>query len=377
MKIAVICAYAQAYNTGMLSVDLSALSVMRRTFGKGVKVDFFTVEDDHDAGRVGSIHLKYSKLSNVSQLSGYDRILLWGDFLANGFYHRRDLMSRFKSREGDGFKPSLRKAVNLLLMRDLPDSMLKRTICFGGSLFGNALEDELDNTYIESIRRLYSGSRLVLTRDPMSAFYAQRYSGWCLNDPLGVDAAWLLQPFDDIAWNESREKSQNSLRIGLSFGRGLTKNDDSLGVLNRFSETLLKNLPGCVEDIGWLKANRSNPLAGLLKKLGTVGEMDLIITDTYHCAINAWREGTPALCIGRGADMTYGTLSEKKKELVYTSVNARDYYLFYENIRENPVQYAEKILSAIPGFIQGSGRVRDSFLKASIASGNRLADALI
>lgn len=63
-----------------------------------------------------------------------------------------------------------------------------------------------------------------------------------------------------------------------------------------------------------------------------------MVTDTDHCCVNTWREGLPAFCIGHGAQHSSGTLTEKKKELLFMMFNARRFYLFAENIAAAPGQ---------------------------------------
>jgi len=73
-------------------------------------------------------------------------------------------------------------------------------------------------------------------------------------------------------------------------------------------------------------------MTSLEQKIDLVKSCQLVITDTYHCAITAWREGVPCLCIGRGAETAVNTQSEKKKELLYAMFNATPFYIFLENL---------------------------------------------
>ena len=58
-----------------------------------------------------------------------------------------------------------------------------------------------------------------------------------------------------------------------------------------------------------------------------------IITDTYHLAVNAWRMGIPAICIGMAVDTSQHSLSDKKKEILYEMIGARRFYTYSERLR--------------------------------------------
>src|SRR5690606_36211726 len=85
-------------------------------------------------------------------------------------------------------------------------------------------------------------------------------------------------------------------------------------------------------DLEWLERDPVQPTASLEAKLRQIRRCAFVITDTYHCAINAWREGVPAICIGYGTEEPKDPLSEKKKELLYSTFNARQFYVFAENL---------------------------------------------
>ena len=64
--------------------------------------------------------------------------------------------------------------------------------------------------------------------------------------------------------------------------------------------------------------------------LSAVSRYGLVVTDTYHLAINAWRAGTPAVCIGTpqpGAGSWPLTLTDLKKHVLYLMYDASDLYI--------------------------------------------------
>jgi hypothetical protein len=70
-----------------------------------------------------------------------------------------------------------------------------------------------------------------------------------------------------------------------------------------------------------------------------------IITDTYHLCVNAWRMGIPAICVASGAVKSSTSLEDKKKEVLFETYGARDFYVFHED------------LFSIKGFLSSLGNV--------------------
>ncbi|QTF93965.1 polysaccharide pyruvyl transferase family protein [Halomonas sp. BM-2019] len=335
-KIAFICAHAEAHNTGMLSVDMAAYSLVEQ-LRDCVEADFFNVEVDHSLFSRGEAVFKYKKLTSLNQLLPYDSVVLWGDFLSCGYYHRKDLKNRAKKRgdkdvgcvKENDFLPS----AELLRVSNASCSFLSKFICFGGSLFGNDSFDEIDGEYKADLSVLYKNAKLVMVRDPISAMYVARYTDWKVTDSLGIDAAWLLKPSSVLSWSERSEKG-GEVVVGYSFGRAIAKSEEllkcSTDFVRKFGDAISGSQSVKVIDLKWLSSKKEDPLGGLSNKLGVINSCDYVVTDTYHCAINSWREGVPTVCIGMGGDEKSGTLTEKKKEYLYSAFNIRDFYVYSE-----------------------------------------------
>lgn len=337
MRIAAVCAPTRGLNTGMLTVDCALLSLIwREDVQRNIAIDLFNVEYGYTVNDLhGAPLLRYEKLESLSQLEGYDRVLYWGDFLTARRYQETGLRSRLRREQGHAFSDdTFNHVAGLLIMEGASDELLNKTICVGGSIYTNNWRDESDKRYNEAIGRFYSQAALVLKRDPISAQFAHRYSARldCTN---GVDCAFFLKPFDRLSWRQGSRAEQSGLRIGYSFGRGLSEAPESSSAMASFvNEIAHKMNATAVVDINWLTPNKGNAAAGVVAKLEAINQCHLVITDTYHCSINSWREGTPAICIGVGAEHPKTALSDKKKEILYTMFNARDYYVFYETIAD-------------------------------------------
>lgn len=326
-KVAVICAFNSAVNTGMVTVDLAAVRFFSQSIPSAEIVLFNVDQRRKIAGPSG--HLTYEHLSEVSQLKDFDVIVIWGDFLLSRRYHKADLANRVRKRvpdvSGSEIDEIVDKHARLLLLADADDDILRRTVCFGGSLYVNTPLDDAEKTYRRRLDRLLSLAKLVKVRDPISVAFVNNYVVREQN-VAGIDAAFLLSRGDPV--DTSTEETK---RIGYSFGRRLSQDPAALARMQKFVGGIAERLDLQHQlDVSWLSASRDDPIGAVLTKIEDIRSCDLIITDTYHCAINALREGVPTLCIGRGAEALGGTLGEKKKELLFSMFNARDFYVFVE-----------------------------------------------
>lgn len=182
---------------------------------------------------------------------------------------------------------------------------------------------------MERVSALYKSAAAVMLRDPLSAEFARRY-GERDDSTQGVDCAFLLKPTPAFAWKGS--KIQGPTRVGFSFGRGPSRVADVKAAMLHLVDAVSERL-GATDrvDLKWIRANAGDPIAHVARKLEAINSCDLIITDTYHCAVNAWREGVPTVCIGFGVETPSTTVSDKKKELLYSMIQAREYYVYSED----------------------------------------------
>ena len=337
LRIAAICAYPEGLNTGMLSVDAALPSALSRILSQGWKLDLFTIEDAVRVGpQEGPRHVEYGVLARRRQLLDYDRIQYWGDFLQSRRYHQRSVQRRGGLRWAvDQPEEAIRRVHRLLLLEDAPADLLRRVICFGNSNYINSAEDESDARYMAAIGRLYTEARLVLQRDPYSAQNALRYAPTRGDGLLGVDCAFLLRPGADLAWPRWQGggiQPGERRGLGFSFGRAMAGNPAALEASRQLAQDFAEALGLEAVDLDWLRPDRTDPLRGLAAKLEAINRCMVVVSDTYHCALNAWREGVPAVCIGLGLEAPQTTLSEKKKELAFAMLGLRDFYIYGEHV---------------------------------------------
>jgi hypothetical protein len=116
--------------------------------------------------------------------------------------------------------------------------------------------------------------------------------------------------------------------------------------LKAFAESVASELQITAVDMTWLEKGSS--IDGTIDKISLLHHAQAVITDIYHCAITAWREGTPVLCIGQGANRVINTLSDKKKELLHLQMFAAQNYIYTEEIikpgTKSIVQHSANVL---------------------------------
>jgi hypothetical protein len=139
------------------------------------------------------------------------------------------------------------------------------------------------------------------------------------------------------------------------FCQGLS---DRLGAPLEWLPWFDRDVPAAV---GHIAARPGSPTVGDL--VGVLPRYRLVVTDTYHLAVNAWGAGTPAVCVGAPEPTPkthddYLTLSDVKKHVFHMAYDATDFYLTTE---EGHGQDLERIA----GLLEGGGadtvaaRIRD------------------
>lgn len=322
MKIACICATPSHSNPGMVSVDLAAQAFFGERLGLG------TVQLEYFAKRAATITvpgygvLSYSRLDDPGpQLDRFDAVVLWGDFLsAFGYLDRLAEMSDDRGNELD-------RLYRLFLMEKADDAFLHRLVILGGTLVTNHASC-LTDRYVYALERLYSHAALVAPRDPVSTAAVANFTPSLTQ---GIDCAFFLDR--DRRQGTMHEKSGP---VGIYLGRGATQRAWYRWAVHRLARELSGALKArSIMELQWLEdteTGSSGPEVMLAAKLARIRNCSVVVTDTYHCAISALREGVPAICVGSGTSSFHGELTEKKKELLYWMLGIQDLYAFSERI---------------------------------------------
>lgn len=345
-RIAVVTAANPGYkNTGMVTVDL-AFEAIRRRLGDGIRASWYslyrpTVIPLRDYVRENDLPFRVQPLAeNLDQLYEYDAVVFWGDFLHTRHYIEQDAptMSRILGLMSD--REEARQLLHRsLLLRDAPEELLSRTVLYGGTILHNSQADYADRDYGSAFTRLITQSHSVWMREPISAAKVAHLREDEGSAHFGADAALLLRRPDDLA------------ALPATGWAGMIPSNEVIGVylggrteipswLPSFCRRLAARLDTRLEWLPWFDVATCGTL-DIETRAGhyTVGDIlaslsryRLIITDTYHLCVNAWRSGTPVVCIGspQPVDSSAGgfrSLNDLKKHVFHLAYDAGDFYV--------------------------------------------------
>jgi hypothetical protein len=349
-------------NTGMISVDTAALSLFRRPpLLSDFKPTFFIAGRSESFCRIPDCgEIQYHALNDPEQLESFDKILFWGDFLHSRRYFEiagldKDLVHR------------------CLLLSGSSQELRSKVVSFGTSMYINTLEDQTDEPYRRAIGKLYRDAAAVMMRDPISADHAMRLSGYAKTDTLGIDCAFLLDSAHVFEWAglPPRNPAGHQPQVGYSFGRSVMKDR-----MVQYTRGIAAGLGAGVVNIEWNRKQNTDRLTKLANKIDIIRGCEVVVTDTYHCAINSWREGIPTICIGMGAEHARLAIGDKKKELMYLSFNMADLYVFSERLMylsaletcvETTLDVLGKCKAVILPIVQGKIQSAETRLIAALA----------
>jgi hypothetical protein len=365
MRIAVIGAPNLGYtNPGMLTVDLAAAGVLKRA-APDAEVSWFTL---HPPDELTAIHRSVdprdlpftwrSLVDHFDEVCGNDAILLWGDFLQARHYFVEDAADRLVagSQRQISSSQALDALYRCMLFSDAPLPVLRKIVIFGSTILFNRQSDYMADRYGEHFFRLVRNCAAVWTREPLSALKMQHIRQDHRVPALGIDPALLLRDEDLVSlsttgWSEAPPFDD---RVALFFG---ARTRPPLSLLSFVGEVtarlglhlewlpwfpiheLLRPLPRSLRyrpAMAALVLHNRRRIERLMTRgtaytvgdlLGAVPRYRLIITDTYHLCVNAWRVGTPAICFGNLERPPWQqSLDDYKKRVFYDMYDAADFY---------------------------------------------------
>lgn len=376
-QIAVICALPPERNTGMVTVDLSA-HVTLRALAPDAVVTFYTL------GKLGpyayapaELPFRYHDIhDHMAEFLEADAWIYWGDFVHAHSYWSYDRGSWDAQATDESLKAQQRMAHDFIFLKSLSDAQLGNAIVFGSTIITNDASVVQDAEYVALSQRLFVHAKAVYFRDALSAAFVSPLRQD--EATLACDCALLLEDEDlkllgDVKFPVERR------HIGVFFGRSRSK----IAML-LYARMVGKKLGLSCTWLPWFSTRRRLRLIarlfGFRVAAGPTGNgeifsqlagHELIISDTYHLCVNAWRMGIPAICIGEGNSTSNHSLNDKKKEIFYEMVGARQFYVFSESLG-NWGMFVKSVAQVAGAFRDAAltGEIRRS-LNAQRAMGRR------
>lgn len=327
-KTAVICAYNNK-NTGMYTVDLSALG-----FFRGTRFHLFQVEPLPRFGKI-----RYRQLAGIDGLRDFQNIVFWGDFQNNPLWGANDFAQRRTRHSASPHPDGARREWVALYLRTREGVGRDKTLMSVGTCFLGAETEELQRVYGQDLRYLLDSFDLIVPRDPLSTQIVRR-----LGEP--GSRATIIEGLDPVFLGDHLPTSDGSARgqFGYFFHRSqLAGTEELISAVARRSGLR----PRCLLWFGL----RNNLLTHwhyrrLIRRLL---QCEFVITDVYHMAATSLKMHVPAIGIGRTTVLQSSTLSDLKKKALFASVHGSDDYIETEDGTVSPA-----LLSAV---LERSARV--------------------
>ena len=346
-RVNVVCAPPNGPNPGMASVDLAFAHVARQAGLTDVRYwrlwdqsEWRTAPggserlDDHrvrDADTGLTYELARGRLEEVLDA---DRVVFWGDFLHMAVYleHSAHVLTDRIGVPLDA-DAALRLTEQHLLLTDTDPAVLERVVTYGSTLSFNTPGDYRGG-YGTALRRFHRGVAAVSHRDLYSSEVAQRHRGGA-DSCRGTDAALVLPPPGPARRADAHGVNDVNGVLGVFVGRSRLSPEE-VGTFGRRLAGSLGLRPAWLPwghepgfwpmrgrtrlRLAWPELDAGVPTTSGLRRARlaasalrdgprpdeplTLGELEqrllacrLVLTDTYHLALTAWRLGVPAVCL--------------------------------------------------------------------------------
>lgn len=305
-------------NAGMYSVDLAAEQFLGDI---GFDTDLLRgqTRKARQKERFGS--QTFRLLQNVPMLLRTSRLMYWGDFTTSPLFGSQEYAKREIDQRGSvNQDAAFDKWSRLFLLRGTDRGKTKVSSIGQNFLSLNEEIDRLETDLRQSIRNCYQQNfDFVVPRDPISAkeFRAVAPGGDIFIEE-GLDAAFLLDQSRLFPALENIKKKDTFVFL---FGRsGLN------------SETLVRKvatLTGLepIDLSGWLNLDPATAHQRYGTLLTKIVSSRFVMTDVYHCSINALSLGIPVLGMGLDSQKQSNTLSDLKKSILFQSLDLSEYYI--------------------------------------------------
>ncbi len=352
-------------NAGMKTVDISWDIFLKKNHIQIPYKRFSIKPHKHTIKITDKLTLQYQGSLNfdLKMLKKEDILIFWGDFLHAHHYLKNDLfrITKEKIDKPKKYIPKflqnkklydynensyLHSSYRFYLLKNVKKWHWGKTISFGTTLVGddhfNIMKQE---NYCEAFTYFIKNIDRIWTRDMYSALQISHIRKEYSHSYLGIDAALLIGPDDyDTFLDKPSINLPDADHILTHFIRTKAPIDQLLSLADNLAKELemplywlpwLRQLddkrfhiqtPTLKDSILQLEAKTYSDL------IHSIRNASLLITDTYHLALIAWRLKVPVLCIGSGLQHPYSTVDDKKKEIFYTMYNMLPFYFYAEEL---------------------------------------------
>jgi Polysaccharide pyruvyl transferase len=321
-KITVVTAF-NPRNAGMYSVDLAAEQFLQ-SCGHSIRLVRTQSRKTWLKPRFG--RQRFDLVRNASELFDTDILVYWGDFTTNLLYGlvdfpRRDIAFGHNKSEASAFESWLQLFLPNRSDRNTPVYSIGQNF----HSLGNSLKSLSPDMRAKVEGRYHNTFDAIIPRDDVSmqSLGDHKLGNSGVKLLQGLDPAMLL---DHHALYPELRTVDHSNSFAYVFGRS-----DFLQIPNLLQE--LEHRSGCKgvnlpfwHDLKSFTADRQ--MRNMMK---TIAAAKFVLTDTYHCAVNAIALGKPVFCLGLNQATQSSTVSEPKKRILFRMMGLTDYYLEFQN----------------------------------------------
>ena len=339
----VVLPQAPGFNVGMAAVDLGLIALSQAL---SLEIVPWRVKALHDRARSADpsidhrmdVGLGGARMIEESWPDGLDGpIVYWGDF-----HH----MAQYVNAVGAaiGGESGVALARRYLLLDGVAPDVVSRSATFGTTLIFNSAADFLDPDYGRALTTFLRENHASWFRDPISSSMAARLRG---RDgvALGVDPAMFAGPMLSSA-------SRGSRGVGVFLGRNRESHTGLLRIAHRLAESIGEPLewidwgdPRGFPNLGLPEGMTTPRVVGsttAMEALIDLASCAVLVTDSYHAALIAWRLGTPAITVAapastrpRSVDSGARWSWRDKRELAGSLYGALDYVVRIEEMKSD------------------------------------------
>lgn len=393
-KIYISCApsgLGQGSNYGMLTVDFAIYNIVKNIPNKNIILSSPWVSYSDEACVQAlkkrdnfPMHFSYD-LAQFDKLDEGDAVFFWGDFQWGYDFQVQSasrLQKSISNKIGGPIGRAFEKIKKRFLLKELYVKKFDKfdLMSYGTTLFQNRMSDLSNVEYADNLKWLINKAKFIKFRDSYSSTYAAGVRNDFKNSYLGLDAALLntKEELLSLAGPDTSFANSYISNIGYYFGRSskafpkyyVVRFLKQIGKItgkklikipwNYFSSGLFTDplaLHLRLLNVKTFKDNNNSFLSGDI--LSGMSKCALIVTDTYHVAINAIVLNIPVIMIpefrssnSRDANMGYIESWRDKRILLFQNNSLSDLMVLPDLLKDK--DYIQKKMNIINNVIKNN-----------------------